>query len=312
MNTLKRKLNKRFKDNLQLRQDYLRRRLNWTEENGKEEMLILLFTKVADSLNPRKWSSVRRTNWLIRFEGKNSLFGELNVRNRACQEDRAKDYQEIEDIRRICCAEADRARQLRIDEHSMQQTENPSTVNQLLAQIQDLQNKVNSLSDARDFDDPETASSSGASHVPSQPLNIPSPKGMLSRDSGLSLDTRNSMGTSGNVLEHLPAQEGPSCALFEDSKNLASSSCGLGSSNTGNIMEHGRKVRRDPQSSSIQTPRFNQGIDPLNPLYHTQSRNHLGKFPDPLEFQSWKVNCKTEVCANSIFLQITVPWIKEV
>ena len=45
----------------------------------------------------------------------------------------------------------------------------------------------------------------------------------------------------------------------------ASSSCGLGLGTTGNIMEHGRGVRREPQSSSIPTPRFNQGIATLNP-----------------------------------------------
>ena len=42
------------------------------------------------------------------------------------------------------------------------------------------------------------------------------------------------------------------------------------------------------------------------------SELRLGKFPDPLEFQSWKVNFKTEVCANSVFPQITVHWIKEI
>ena len=62
MNTLKRKLNELFKDNLQHRQDYRKLRLNWTEENVKEEMLILLFMKLADSLNPRGWSSIRRIN----------------------------------------------------------------------------------------------------------------------------------------------------------------------------------------------------------------------------------------------------------
>ena len=45
----------------------------------------------------------------------------------------------------------DRARPLRIDELSMQQGRNPTTVCQLLTQIQDLQNKVNSLADAREF-----------------------------------------------------------------------------------------------------------------------------------------------------------------
>ena len=40
------------------------------------------------------------------------------------------------------------SRQLKIDELSMQQKENPCTVNQLTVQIQDLQDKVNSLNDA--------------------------------------------------------------------------------------------------------------------------------------------------------------------
>ena len=73
---------------------------------------------------------------------------------------------------------------------------------------------------------------------------------------------------------------------------------------------------------------FDQGIGTLNLLYHTGrtysqdgvmdyprhpiSELHLGKSPDSLEFQSWKVNFKTEVCANSVFPQITVPWIQEV
>ena len=78
----------------------------------------------------------------------------------------------------------------------MQHERNPSAVNQFLPQIQDLQNKVNSLTDAREFHDPDTASSSGASHVSSQPLNIPSPRGVLGRDSRFPLDAESSMGNS--------------------------------------------------------------------------------------------------------------------
>ena len=39
---------------------------------------------------------------------------------------------------------------------------------------------------------------------------------------------------------------------------------------------------------------------------------HLGKFPNSLEFQSWKVNFKTEGCAKPAFPHITMHWIKEV
>ena len=74
---------------------------------------------------------------------KSSLCDDLEMRNRSFQEDRARDCQEIEELRRICCAEADRARRLKLDELSLKQKENPSTVDQLMAQIQDLQDKVN-------------------------------------------------------------------------------------------------------------------------------------------------------------------------
>ena len=92
---------------------------------------------------------------------------------------------------------------------------------------------------------------------------------------------------------------------------------------------YGRGVRRVPQSSSIPTPRFNQGVATLKPIENhaggTCSHNgmmdyprfqisemHLGKFRDSLEFQSWKVNFKTEVCAKSAFPHNTMHVIKEV
>ena len=139
---------------------------------------------------------------------------------------------------------------------------------------------------------------------------------MPSRDSPMPRDTRNTLGTSGNVFECLPAREGPSSALFENSRNLASSSCG---------MEQESRMRRDAQSSTKPNPNQEKV---QRPLYHTggtYSHNgvmdyprysilemHLGKFPDSVEFQSWKVNFKTEVCANSQFPHITMHWIKEV
>ena len=117
---------------------------------------------------------------------------------------------------------------------------------------------------------------------------------------------RSSIRTSENVFESLPARERPCSAFFQNSKNLASCSCRLGS---GNTVEHGKGVRQYPQRSSIPTPRFNQVLGTLNRLYHTggtYSQNgvmdyprypiselHLVKFPNSLEFQSWKVNFNT-------------------
>ena len=79
---------------------------------------------------------------------------------------------DIEALKKLCCTEAEGAKQLRIDELSTQENESKSTLNQLLVQIQELQDRVNSLSDSREFYDPETASSSGSPHVPSQPAAI--------------------------------------------------------------------------------------------------------------------------------------------
>ena len=39
---------------------------------------------------------------------------------------------------------------------------------------------------------------------------------------------------------------------------------------------------------------------------------HLGKFPDPMEFQSWKVNFRTEVCSKAKDPRLAMQWIKEI
>ena len=67
---------------------------------------------------------------------------------------------------------------------------------------------MSALKEEKEFYDPDTASGAGMSHVPSQHSRIPSPRGMLNRDSGLPLDTRNSMGFSGIVFgNHLLQKE---------------------------------------------------------------------------------------------------------
>ena len=116
-----------------------------------------------------------------------------------------------------------------------------------MAQIQELQDKVNSLYDSRGFYDSETASSSGLSHVPSQPVSIPNPRGMIGRDPCLQPDTRNSLGTSGHVFEGLLARGEPSSALFVVSHNSAVSSCRLKPSDSRKIAEKGERVRKEPQ-----------------------------------------------------------------
>ena len=164
------------------------------------------------------------------------------MRNRLFQENHAReDCQEVEELRSICCEEADRARQARSDELSMQQERNLTTVGQMMAQIRELQNKVNSLSDAREFYDPESGSSSEATHVPDRTSTILSPRTLPRCDSGLQGDTLNGGSITGNVFERPPSQEGLSSTILNNSKNLASSSQGL----IPDITETARRERNE-------------------------------------------------------------------
>ena len=152
---------------------------------------------------------------------KTRWYGELEMRNGDFREYKAKGCQDIEEFRRICCEETDRARQARIDELSMQQERNSTTVSQLMTQIRELQNKVNFLSETKGSCDPGSGSGSGATHVPSQPSSIPSLRTMPFRDSGLPRDARVLQETFLN--DFLLEKDGTS-TLFNNSKNLASTS----------------------------------------------------------------------------------------
>ena len=162
--------------------------------------------------------------------------------------------------------------------------------------------------------DPETGSRSGATHVPSKPSAIPSPRTMPCRDSGLPHDTW----TSGIVFERLRARERRTSTVFDDSKILASSSCGFGPGHTGNVLEHGREVRREPLSSSIFVPGFRRGAGVYDHTGGTYSHSGMIDYPrfpiflDSRKLQSWKVNFKTELCSKTADLHLPMHWTKEV
>ena len=167
-------------------------------------------------------------------------------------------------IRRICCEETDRARQARIDELSVHQKRDPTPVSQLLTQNQELLNKsaflvsceriLQSWNSEQFWSDPRSQSALYSSSLRTMPC----------RDSGLPHDPLNIVGTSGNVFERLPAREGRTSALFENSKNLASSAHEMRPDISGNTMVLEREMRREPQNSSIPVPRFQSGGGILN------------------------------------------------
>ena len=94
------------------------------------------------------------------------LRAEKENQERILQETRIGTLQETEESKKICGTGAERTQRLRMDELSQ---DSQSTVNQLTVQIQELQDKVNSLNDSSDFHDLETANTSGFSHIPSRP-----------------------------------------------------------------------------------------------------------------------------------------------
>ena len=124
---------------------------------------------------------------------------------------------------------------------------------------------------------------------------------MLCRDSGLPRNTRNIMCTSGNVFERPPTRKEQTSTLFNNLKNLAFFFSKIGTE--GNSKKPESEMRREPQQMSIPMPRFQKGGGILDHTGGTYSHSgvidypripvselQLEKFPDSMEFQSWKVN----------------------
>ena len=173
----------------------------------------------------------------------------------------------------------------------------PNTVSQLLQHTQELQHPVNLPAEGKEFHDPDSASSSGTSHVPSQPVVIPSSRDVHSRDSGLPSAARDTIGNSGNISGSPAPREGSSSAIFENSRSPISSCFGKGPGATEKALETVKEVTRKPKNVSKTGGTFSHVV--LTVIDYPRfpvPKMHLGKFPDCLEFQSWEVSFKIEVC----------------
>ena len=86
-----------------------------------------------------------------------------------------------------------------------------------------------------------------------------------------------------------------------------------------------KEMRREQQNSSIPAPRCQRegGIhNHIGGIYShggvvdymsfPTSEMNLGKFTNSMEFQSWKVNFKTESCSETADPHLSIHWIKEV
>ena len=82
------------------------------------------------------------------------------------------------------------------------------------------------------------------------------------------------MSTSGNVFERPPTQEIRSSAVFNNSKNLASSSQEFRPDTTETTKRSESDMKRETVNTSIALPHFQNGDDTLNHIGGTYS--HIG------------------------------------
>ena len=84
---------------------------------------------------------------------------------------------------------------------------------------------MKSLAEAKEFHDPDTAGSSGGSHVPRQPVIVTSSREMHGRDSGLPTTSRDTTGNSGNVSGNaasgIKIKETPNCLFTVQKAEIA-------------------------------------------------------------------------------------------
>ena len=122
------------------------------------------------------------------------LHEELAQRETALRDTRIRNIHELEELKG--------AQEVRIDEFSIHKLrESHAPIQELTSQIQEVHERMNYISDSREFHDGESNCMGKLSHVPSQPTIVPSLGGMLSRDPSLQHDTWMLFGTSGNVFD---------------------------------------------------------------------------------------------------------------
>ena len=83
-------------------------RLKLRQEIGRREILTSLFHEINQEFESQRFQVQQAIRWADQAQrDKMSLYGQLELRNRLFQEDHARDCQEIEELRRICCEETD-------------------------------------------------------------------------------------------------------------------------------------------------------------------------------------------------------------
>ena len=93
---------------------------NWKKRNSD-----IALRDINQEFDSQRFQLHQASRWADQAQrDKISVYGELELRNRLFQEDHARDCQEIEELRRLCCEETDRARQASIEQLSVHYVNN--------------------------------------------------------------------------------------------------------------------------------------------------------------------------------------------
>ena len=123
--------------------------------------------------------------------------------------------------------------------------------------------------------DPESGSSSGATHVPDQTSTILSSRTLPRCDSGFLRNTQNCTVIMGNVFERPPAQEGLHSTIFHNSKNFACSSQGLRPDTIDTARKRENGTKRASVNTPNQSPHFQSSSGMLHHTGWTPSHNSM-------------------------------------
>ena len=216
------KLNLPFEENAQLRDDYLKLKRIWRSEVGNRKVQKWHFMRLIENSNLKDCNYIKRINELVRLRERRSAY-ELEMRNRLFNESRTRSCQEVEELRRICCEDTDRARQARIDELSIHQEkcyncesapDSKVRIYRTMYILCQMQENFTILGQRGTLERPTVPFNPCLFRVPEE-----CPAAILDCRT-----IRNIVGTSGTFLKGPPAREGPPSAVFENFKNLESSS----------------------------------------------------------------------------------------
>ena len=222
--------------------------------------------------------------------------------------------------------EIQRAQEQRIDEVSVQKIrEDHETIQQLTAQLQHMQEQMNSMNDSGQFQEVESNCSGRLSHVSSQSVMIPSSRSLLSRDKRLPLDTWNTSGLQENVCgNHFSTfdspRDYPQRIQLDDVQRDREAVPETGRTKTKHTSEDRQNQGTIPMPTSATRP------STMSSLMQVElSQNHMVgqqrqqiselqfvKFPILQSLSVWKIRFKTQVTTCSDFPSDAMLWIKEV